>query len=92
MFGKFLPLKSGIPEHWDGTVYGMAVDPLIIIIAIFLHVIGVIVMTPVIFVIFISKAVLIFLETFSQFWKNISVMKAAGYKIGDWNFSFLIQF
>ena len=57
----------------------MAVDPLVIIIAIILYVPSAIAMTPVIFVIFISKMVLIFLETFTQFWKNISVMAAASW-------------
>ena len=59
----------------------MAVDPLVIIIAIILYVPSAITMTPVIFGIFISKMVLIFLETFTQFWKNISVMAAAGWYI-----------
>ena len=57
----------------------MAVDPLVIIIAIILYVPSVIAMTPVIFGIFISKIVLIFLKVFTRFWKNISVMAAAGW-------------
>ena len=59
----------------------MAVDPLVIIIAIILYIPGAIAMTPVIFVTFISKMILIFLETFTQFWKNISLMAAAGWYI-----------
>ena len=59
----------------------MAVDPLVIIIAIILYVPSVIAMTPVIFGIFISKIVLIFLKVFTRFWKNISVMAAAGWYI-----------
>jgi hypothetical protein len=57
------------------------VDPLVIIIAIILYVPSAIAMTPVIFGIFISKIILIFLETFTQFWKNISLMAAAGWYI-----------
>ena len=74
--------ESGIPQDWDGTVYGLAVDPLVVIIAIFVFVIGAIAMTPTIFVIFILKALPIFLETFIQFWKNINLMKAGVWYIG----------
>ena len=52
------------------------------IIAIFVFVIGAIAMTPTIFVIFILKALPIFLETFIQFWKNINLMKAGVWYIG----------
>ena len=74
--------ESGIPHDWDGTVYGLAVDPLVVIIAIFVYIIGAIAMTPTIFVIFILKALPIFLETFIQFWKNINLMKAVVWYIG----------
>ena len=73
--------ESGIPENWNGRVYGMAVDPLVIIIAIFLYIMGAIAVTPVIFLTFILKAFPIFLETFVQFWKNISVMTAVTWYI-----------
>ena len=68
--------ESGIPQDWDGTVHGLAVDPLVVIIALFLYLIGIIGMSPVIFVIFIIKVIPIFLETLIQFWRNISVMTA----------------
>ena len=67
--------------NWNGRVYGMAVDPMVIIIAIFLYIMGSIAMTPVIFVTFVLKAFPIFLETLVQFWKNISVMTAVSWYI-----------
>ena len=74
--------ESGIPHDWDGTVYGLVVDPIVVIITIFVYIIGAIAMTPIIFVIFILKALPIFLETFIQFWKNINLMKAVIWYIG----------
>ena len=74
--------ETGIPQDWDGKVYGLAVDPLVVVIAIFLYCIGLITMTPVIFVIFFSKAVPIFLETLIQFWTNISILTAVVWYIG----------
>ena len=68
--------ESGIPQDWDGKVYGLAVDPLVVIIAIFLYLIGILGMSPVIFLIFTIKAIPIFLETLIQFWRNISLMTA----------------
>ena len=52
---------SGIPENWDGTIYGMAIDPIIIILSLFLYVIAIILISPVVFVIFIIKSIPIFL-------------------------------
>ena len=68
--------ESGIPQNWDGRVYGLAIDPLVVIIALFLYIIGVIGMTPVIFLTFVIKVVPIFVETLIQFWKNISLLTA----------------
>ena len=45
----------------------MAVDPLVIIIAIFLYILGAAIMTPVIFVTFVLKALPIFFETCAQY-------------------------
>ena len=62
--------ESGIPNNWDGKVYGLGVDPLVIAIAIFLYIFGVVSMSPVIFLIFIVKAVPIFVATFLECWKD----------------------
>ena len=62
--------ESGIPNNWDGKVYGLGVDPLVIAIAIFLYIFGVVSMSPVILLIFIVKAVPIFVATFLECWKN----------------------
>ena len=62
--------ESGIPNNWDGTVYGLAVDPLVIAIALILYIIGVISMSPLILVTFILKAVPMFVATLMKYWEN----------------------
>ena len=69
--------ESGIPNNWDGTVYGLAVDPLVIAIALFLYVIGVVSMCPLILVTFILKAVPMFVATLMKYWENGNGVKKA---------------
>ena len=61
---------SGIPDNWNGKVYGLGVDPLVIAIAIFLYAFGVILMSPLILLTFILKAVPIVVSNLIKTWKS----------------------
>ena len=66
---------SGIPLDWNGRVYGLPLDPLVIIISIFLYIFTVIPITFAVFAIITIKAITIFLEVLKQSWKSFSVTK-----------------
>ena len=68
---------SGIPENWNGTIYGLAFDPIMIVLSIFTYFIGVIPVSIAVFIIFTIKAIPIFLGTLVEFWKSISIFKSA---------------
>ena len=74
--------SSGIPENWDGTVYGLAVDPVVIIVALFLYVMALFYMTPVMLTIFAIKALPIFLCTLKEFSKTVNLCKSASWYFG----------
>ena len=57
----------------------MAVDPLVIIIAVFLYIVGTAIMTPVIFVTFVLKAIPIFFETCAQYVQKENVHDWIGF-------------
>ena len=64
---------SGIPEGWDGRVYGLPVDPVVFVISLIIYLI---VLTPfslVILLIFLIKGFPIFLGTISHFWKSLNL-------------------
>ena len=61
---------SGVPMNWDGKVYGLGVDPLVIAIAIFLYISGVILMTPTIFLIFMLKSIPILIKYLISGWNS----------------------
>jgi len=61
---------SGIPDNWNGKVYGLGVDPLVIAIAIFLYAFGVILMSPLILLTFVLKAVPILVSNVIKTWKS----------------------
>ena len=61
---------SGIPDNWNGKVYGLGVDPLVIAIAIFLYAFGVILMSPLILFTFILKLVPIIVSNLIKTWKS----------------------
>ena len=61
---------SGIPDNWNGKVYGLGVDPLVIAIAIFLYAFGVVLMTPLILLTFVLKAVPILVSNVIKTWKS----------------------
>ena len=68
--------ESGIPDNWDGTVYGMvAFDPVTIIFSVILYIIGVIPTTTSVASIFIIKAIPIYLESLNVIWSNVGLGK-----------------
>ena len=72
---------SGIPQDWDGRVYGLPVDPIKIITNVLLYLIALLPISLGTFVIFAIKAVPIFLGTLVQFWKTMNIGAAfAWYK------------
>jgi len=68
--------QSGIPLNWDGSVYGLPVDPIAVILSIFLYLISLLPMSIGAFIIFIVKAIPIFLGTLKEFWKSINIGKS----------------
>ena len=64
---------SGIPMHWDGSVYGLPVDPIAVILSIFLYLISFLPVSIGVFIIFVLKAVPIFLGTLKEFSKSINI-------------------
>ena len=67
---------SGIPQDWDGRVYGLPVDPIAVIISVFLFLLSLVPVSLGVFVIFAVKAVPIFLGTLVEFWKALNLGKA----------------
>ena len=67
---------SGIPVNWDGSVYGLPVDPIAVILSIFLYLISVLPVTVVVFIIFCIKAIPDFLGTLRKFWNSINISKS----------------
>jgi len=70
---------SGIPDNWDGTVYGLSVDPIVVILSIFLYIFSVIPLSLGVGIIFIIKAIPIFLGTVNEFSKSINLCKAVSW-------------
>ena len=72
---------SGIPQDWDGRVYGLPVDPIKIITNVLLYLVALLPISLGTLVIFAIKAVPIFLGTLVQFWKTMNIGAAfAWYK------------
>jgi len=72
---------SGIPQDWDGRVYGLPVDPIKIITNLLLYLLALLPISLATFVIFVIKALPIFLGTLVQFWKTMNIGAAfAWYK------------
>jgi hypothetical protein len=67
---------SGIPQDWDGQVIGLPVDPLKIILNIILYVVSVVPISLGVFVIFLIKAVPIFLAALVDFVKVMNIVAA----------------
>eukprot|EP00092_Neocalanus_flemingeri_P014434 GFUD01015573.1.p1 GENE.GFUD01015573.1~~GFUD01015573.1.p1 ORF type:complete len:737 (+),score=107.38 GFUD01015573.1:170-2380(+) len=67
---------SGIPMDWDGRVYGLPVDPIAVIISLFLYIFATIPVTIGVFLIFIIKAIPIFLGVLTEFWKTLNISKS----------------
>lgn len=53
--------QSGIPLNWDGSVYGLPVDPIAVILSIFLYLVSLLPISIGTFIIFLVKAIPIFL-------------------------------
>ena len=68
---------SGIPQNWDGRVYGQCFDPVAATLSVILYIISVVPLSLSIFFIFIIKAVPIFLRTILRCWKQFSFQSAA---------------
>ena len=64
---------SGIPQDWDGRVYGLPVDPIKIITNLLLYLVALLPISLATFMIFAIKAVPIFLGTFVAFWKTMNI-------------------
>ena len=64
---------SGIPEGWDGRVYGLPIDPVVFVISLIIYLIVLIPFSLVTFFIFLIKALPIFLGTLTQFWKSLNI-------------------
>ena len=67
---------SGIPTGWDGNVYGLPLDPVVLIISLFVYLIVFVPFSLATFLLFIIKAVPIFLGTITQFLKALSICDA----------------
>ena len=68
-----------ICRDWDGRVYGLPVDPIAVIIAVALYILSVIPVSIGVMIIFVVKAVPIFLATLVEFWKALNLGKGGGY-------------
>ena len=64
---------SGIPDGWDGRVYGLPIDPVVFVISLIVYLIVLIPFSLVTFFIFVIKAIPIFLGTLTQFWKALNI-------------------
>ena len=64
---------SGIPDGWDGRVYGLPIDPVVFVISLIIYLIVFIPFSLVTFSIFLIKAAPIFLGTLTQFWKSLNI-------------------
>ena len=64
---------SGIPQDWDGKVYGLPIDPIAVIISIFLYCFSVVPISLGSFLIFSLKSIPIFLGTLVAFWKTMNI-------------------
>ena len=72
---------SGIPQDWDGRVYGLPVDPIKIVTNLCLYLIALLPISLGTFAIFAIKAVPIYLGTLVEFWKTLNIGAAlAWYK------------
>ena len=67
---------SGIPQDWDGRVYGMPVDPIKIIINLCLYLVALLPVSLGTFGIFAIKAIPIYLATLLEFWKTLDIVSA----------------
>jgi hypothetical protein len=67
---------SGIPQNWDGRVIGLPVDPLKIILNIILYAVSVVPISLGVFVIFLIRAVPIFLAALVEFVKVLNIVAA----------------
>ena len=68
--------QSGIPLNWDGSVYGLPVDPIAVVLSIFLYLISLIPISLGAFITFLVKAIPIFLGTLKEFWKSLNIGKS----------------
>ena len=64
---------SGIPQDWDGRVYGLPIDPIKIVTNAFLYIIALLPISVGTFVVFAIKAVPIFLGTLVELWKTMNI-------------------
>ena len=65
--------QSGIPVNWDGRVYGLPVDPVIVLIALLVYLVILLPLSLAVMFIFLLKCVPIFLGTLTQFWASFNL-------------------
>ena len=64
---------SGIPVNWDGRVYGLPVDPVVVIICLLAYTVTLVPFSLVVFLLFIAKTIPIFLGTLVSFWRSLNL-------------------
>ena len=64
---------SGIPDGWDGRVYGLPINPMVFVISLLVYLTVLIPFSLIIFFIFLIKALPIFLGTLAAFWKALNI-------------------
>ena len=75
-FARNFGHPSGIPQDWDGTVYGLPIDPITVIISSILYLVSAIPVSLGVLLIFTIKAMPIFLGTLLEFWKTMNLSTA----------------
>ena len=67
--------ESGIPENWDGRIYGLALDPITIVMSILFYVYAVIPITLGIIAMVVTKAPLVLIYCLKEYWKVANYFK-----------------
>lgn len=68
--------ESGVPENWDGKVYGLPIDPITLIVGIFLLVYGVVIVTCMQGALFLVKALPMYIWILQRFAETNGVCMA----------------
>ena len=72
--------ETGIPENWDGKIYGLPVDPMTIVMAILFYAYGIPPVSIGLIAIVVLKSIPMLLRAVAEYWEKVNYFRA----VKDW--------